>query len=313
MEYSSSGSRLCEQPFLTRRLSKFFKMNWTEGTLYRHSRGKLRKANAEKQRQKEYFAKAHIRAAEQREARKNGPPPISYLEPGSALPEPPTDAFPPKQNSAHGVPHRRGRWGASVPTAEDTPKSEHLLPTVDQFLEEQVGKATSTNTAPSQLLPKGTQVERLRQRLLASKDWGASRLQSPVQVHNRPRPMPPHVGPTQPTRTMEEKPTHIVQSNRGLYPQKHTSRLPFLRGADVQIRVGSQEKQLKSSTIGSGSLAHQKQNASTEESRHFMTSASDCESRDIPPRKRVRRRSSSNAEDYPSIQTASRNSDSDNT
>ncbi|KAK3499902.1 uncharacterized protein B0T23DRAFT_401412 [Neurospora hispaniola] len=249
-------------------------MNWTEGTLYRHSRGKLRKANAEKQRQKEYFAKAHIRAAEQREARKNGPPLISYLEPGSALPEPPTDAFPPKQNSAHGVPHRRGRWGASVPTAEDTPKSEHLLPTVDQFLKEQVGKATSTNTAPSQLLPKGTQVERLRQRLLASKDWGASRIQSPVQVHNRPRPMPPHVGPTQPTRAMEEKPAHIAQSNRGLYPQKHTSHLPFLRGADVQIRVGSQEKRLKSSTIGSGSLAHQKQNASTEKSRHFMTSAS---------------------------------------
>ena len=278
MEYTSSGSRPCEQLRLSQRLSKFFKMNWTEGTLYRHSRGKLRKANVEKQRQKEYFAKAHIRAAEQREAMKNGPPPVSYLQPNSALPEPHLDTTVPKQNSqnsSYSASRRRGRWGASVPTAGDSAKPEHLLPTVDQFLKEQAGKDTATDTAASRSHSSAKDVERLRQRLLTSKDWGVSRMRSPTKVIKRPRHEPEHAGLTQPTKATKEKPTHILQSNRGMYPQQHTSRSRSLRRADVQIHVGSQEKQLaQSSATGSRSFSQAKQDAPVKRSRHFMRSPS---------------------------------------
>ncbi|KAA8630414.1 hypothetical protein SMACR_06608 [Sordaria macrospora] len=278
MEYSSSGSRPYEQTPLSRRLSQFFKMNWTEGTLYRHSRGKLRKANADKQRQKEYFAKAKIRAAEQREAMENGPPPISYLQSNSALPEPHSDTNVPERNSSYGTSHKRRGWGASVPTAEDSAKSEYLLPTVDQFLKEQAGKATTTDTAPSRSNTNAKEVERLRQRLLASKDWGAGRSRPPVQVNELPRLVPEQASLTQPTRATKEKPAHILQSNRGMYPQQHTSRLRSLRRVDVQVRVGSQEKQLKeSSTISSGSFGHARQDAPTERNRHFMRSSSDSD------------------------------------
>ncbi|KAK1780442.1 hypothetical protein QBC45DRAFT_463546 [Copromyces sp. CBS 386.78] len=278
MEYSSSGSRPCEQIPLSRRLSQFFKMNWTEGTLYRHSRGKLRKANADKQRQKEYFAKAKIRAPEQREAMKNGPPPISYFQSSSALPKLPPGTILTEKKSPHSASHRRGRWGASVPTAEDSAKSELLLPTVDQFLKEQVGKATAIDTAPSQSHANAKEVERLRQRLLGSKDWGASRIRSPVKVIKRPHLVPEHAGLTQPTRATKEKTAHILQSNWGMYPQQHTSRLRSLSRADVQIRVGSQEKHLEeSSTIGSRSFAHGKQDVPIGRSRHFMKSSSDSD------------------------------------
>ncbi|KAK3951448.1 hypothetical protein QBC32DRAFT_239224 [Pseudoneurospora amorphoporcata] len=315
MEYSSSGSRPCEQIPLSRRLSQFFKMNWTDGTLYRHSRGKLRKANADKQRQKEYFAKAKIRAAEQREAMKNGPPPISYLQSSSALPKLPPGTILTEKKSPHSASHRRGRWGASVPTAEDSAKSELLLPTVDQFLKEQVGEATAIDTAPSQSHTNAKEVERLRQRLLGSKDWGASWIRSPVKVIKRPHLVPEHAGLTQPTRATKEKTAHILQSNWGMYPQQHTSRLRSLSRADVQIRVGSQEKQLEeSSTIGSRSFAHVKQDVPIERSRHFMKSSSDCETGDMPPRKRARRQPSSNAKDYHLRQAISRrHTDSDDT
>lgn len=275
MEYSSSGSRPCEPLLLSRRLSKFFKMNWTEGTLYRHSRGKLRKANVEKQRQKEYFAKAHIRAAEQKEAMKHGPPPISYLQPNTTLPKPSPDTLHSENVSFHSASQRRGRC-ASAPKAENPPKSEHLLPTVDQFLKEQIGKATSTDTAPPRSDTYAGEVERLRQRLLASKDWSASRIRPPVQVKKQPQVVPEHIPTARPMRATRERPVHFPQSNSILCPQdNNTSRSRSLRRTDVQIRVGSQEKRLReSSTIGRESFAHKRQDARPETSRHIMRDSS---------------------------------------
>ncbi|KXX74254.1 hypothetical protein MMYC01_209337 [Madurella mycetomatis] len=55
-------------------------MNWTEGTLYRYNRGRLRKANQDHQDEKEYFAWARARAAELKAAAENGQPPISFLQ-----------------------------------------------------------------------------------------------------------------------------------------------------------------------------------------------------------------------------------------
>lgn len=270
MEYSSSGSRPCEQIRLSRRLSQFFKMNWTEGALYRSSRGKLRKTNSDKQRQKEYFAKAKMRAAEQKEAMKNGPPSISYRQSNPTLPEPPPDTIPVEQISSRGTSYRKGRWGASVPTADDSAKPELLLPTVDQFLKEQAGKGTATDTAASRPHTNAKELENLRQRLLASKDWGASRTRSSIRGIERPRVVSEHADLPQPTEETKEKHGHILRTNRGQYTQQHTSRLRSLRRADVQIRVGSQEKRLtESSIIGSGSLAHVKRDAPTERSHDF--------------------------------------------
>ncbi|KAK3402942.1 hypothetical protein B0T20DRAFT_428738 [Sordaria brevicollis] len=275
MQSSSSGSRSCEPILLSRRLAKLFKMNWTEGTLYRHSRGKLRKANMDKQRQKEYFAKAHIRAAEQREAMKNGPPPVSYLQPNLTLPGPSPDALHADNVSSHGSSHLGRRWGASVPTAENPPKPEHLLPTVDQFLKEQVGKAASTDTVPRLSDTSAGEVERLRQKLLASKDWGATRIRTSVQVNKQPQAIPEHVPTARDMRATKEKPAQIPLSISALYPQKITSGPRSLRRTDVQIRVGSQEKRLsESSSLGRGSFTHKVQGARPERSRHFMRDSS---------------------------------------
>ncbi|KAK4203807.1 hypothetical protein QBC40DRAFT_250647 [Triangularia verruculosa] len=47
-------------------------MNWTDGDLHRTKRGRLRKVNPAKQRQKEYFARIRAQAEEQDAARNDG-------------------------------------------------------------------------------------------------------------------------------------------------------------------------------------------------------------------------------------------------
>ncbi|KAK4241428.1 hypothetical protein C8A03DRAFT_41144 [Achaetomium macrosporum] len=92
-------------------------MNWTEGTLYRHNRGRLRRVNPARQRQKEYFARARARIAEQKAAIENGPPPISRRK---AEPD-------------------RKRSKATAAT-DDTP-----LPTISRFLQECSGAAEAAH------------------------------------------------------------------------------------------------------------------------------------------------------------------------
>jgi len=59
-------------------------MNWTEGTLFRHSRRSIRKPNADRQRQKEYFARAHARAVESGDPIRRAPNPPDHSSPASS-------------------------------------------------------------------------------------------------------------------------------------------------------------------------------------------------------------------------------------
>ncbi|KAK3308035.1 uncharacterized protein B0T15DRAFT_94772 [Chaetomium strumarium] len=146
-------------------------MNWTEGALYRHKRGRLRKVNPDRQRQKEYFARARARNAEQKAAVENGPPPISYLQNSSPLSRRSQTSNrsassagrhasrPPSRRTAE--PDRK--WcKVTASTPHDTP-----LPTISRFLQEYSGAVES---AASPIQYDEEALERMRQKLLAKKD-----------------------------------------------------------------------------------------------------------------------------------------------
>ncbi|SPQ21053.1 363e5b5e-3334-457f-99c9-ef421b092efa [Thermothielavioides terrestris] len=145
-------------------------MNWTEGTLYRHNRGRLRKANPARQRQKEYFARARARAAEQKAARENGPPPISFLQNSSPL----SWRSQASNRSASTV----GRHGSQTPSRRRTeadrkrlrataPTDDTPLPTISRFFQERSGGG---ETAQPLVQYDEEALERMRQKLLAKKD-----------------------------------------------------------------------------------------------------------------------------------------------
>jgi hypothetical protein len=144
-------------------------MNWTEGNLYRHNRGRLRKANPVRQRQKEYFARARARAAEQKTARENGPPPIWFLQGSSPV----SRRFQGSGKSGSSA----ARHGSRTPscrrtddrkrskvtaTAEDSP-----LPTISRFFQE---ISDQKDVAHPPIQYDEDALERMRQKLLAKKD-----------------------------------------------------------------------------------------------------------------------------------------------
>ncbi|KAH6641621.1 hypothetical protein F5144DRAFT_140727 [Chaetomium tenue] len=143
-------------------------MNWTEGNLYRHNRGRMRKINPARQRQKEYFARARARAAEQKVAEENGPPPISFLQhcntPSSQRSHASNKSDSPSGRRASLTPSRRraepGRKRhKAAATTEDTP-----LPTISRFFQERAGG----QAVPSSEVEYDEEaLERMRQKLLA--------------------------------------------------------------------------------------------------------------------------------------------------
>ncbi|KAL1840490.1 hypothetical protein VTJ49DRAFT_442 [Mycothermus thermophilus] len=126
-------------------------MNWTEGTLYRHNRGRLRKINPARQRQKEYFARARARAAEREEAEENGPPRVSYFQSSG------------RRSSKTPIRVRE----APTTRVKTEPTEEPPLPTLSRFFQEQ-----SSGRALSNPVGEYTEeaLERMRQKLLAKKD-----------------------------------------------------------------------------------------------------------------------------------------------
>ncbi|KAK4042724.1 hypothetical protein C8A01DRAFT_13718 [Parachaetomium inaequale] len=143
-------------------------MNWTEGNLYRHNRGRMRKVNPAKQRQKEYFARARARAAEKKAAEENGPPPISFLQ-HSDIPSSQRSHASNRSGSSSGrrasqTPSRRrtesGRKRHKTATrTDDTP-----LPTISRFFQERSGGKT---VSTPQVEYDEEALERMRQKLLA--------------------------------------------------------------------------------------------------------------------------------------------------
>ncbi|KAK4149716.1 hypothetical protein C8A00DRAFT_37685 [Chaetomidium leptoderma] len=146
-------------------------MNWTEGTLYRNNRGRLRKANPARQRQKEYFARARARAAEAKAAEENGPPPISFLQYSDSPSSQRSNASNKSGSSAgrrssQAPGRRRTEVGRKRPRttvkAEDTP-----LPTISRFFQE---RSVGEEAANPPVQYDEEALERMRQKLLAKKD-----------------------------------------------------------------------------------------------------------------------------------------------
>lgn len=141
-------------------------MNWTEGTLYRYNRGRQRKINPSRQRQKEYFARARARAAEQRAAEENGPPPISYLQCSASPSSQRSYASNKSATSASRRVHASGQHEAGMPkhrskpteTPDDTP-----LPTISRFFHE---RSTGQNSSCPRAEYDEEALERMRQKLL---------------------------------------------------------------------------------------------------------------------------------------------------
>ena len=147
------------------------KMNWTEGALYRHNRGRLRKANPARQRQKEYFARARARLIESKAAEENGPPPISFLQ-QSDSPSSQRSRGSHRSGSSAG---RRASQTSSRRRTESTrkrpstmgPTDDMALPTISRFFQERSG---GTDAAVTQVKYDEEALERMRQKLLAKKD-----------------------------------------------------------------------------------------------------------------------------------------------
>ncbi len=149
------------------------KMNWTEGALYRHNRGRLRKVNPARQRQKEYFARARARARliESKAAQENGPPPISFLQQSDS---PSSQRSRGSQRSSSSASHR-GSQTPSQRRAESTrkrpktagPTDDMSLPTISRFFQERSG---GVDAAATQVKYDEEALERMRQKLLAKKD-----------------------------------------------------------------------------------------------------------------------------------------------
>jgi hypothetical protein len=187
-------------------------MNWSEGNLYRSKQGKLRKANPARQRQKEYFAQARIRAS-QREETTQSPRPSWSLEDTAA--------------SSNVRPNLR------LPS----PKS-HLFQTPEEFMAEQA--AIARGEAAAEEIPRVSR-ENL-QKLLQRVQVLAERHQS--------RPGPPLYARESPLQRSAESPqksrTSIGAQDRLLDKEqrrkrKEEERRRKLRRGDVRIQVGSQE------------------------------------------------------------------------
>lgn len=152
-------------------------MNWTEGTLYRHNRGRLRKANPALQRQKEYFARARARAAELKAAAENGPPPISFLQGSSPLSRrsrvssKSSKSGSPAVRRALRTPSRRRAGSDRKRTKTTVVPDDAPLPTISRFFQERAVGAEVADPQPDpQHQYDEEALERMRQKLLAKKD-----------------------------------------------------------------------------------------------------------------------------------------------
>ncbi|KAK1760523.1 hypothetical protein QBC47DRAFT_456258 [Echria macrotheca] len=165
-------------------------MNWSEGNLYRSKRGKLRKANPARQRQKEYFAQARLRAS-QREETTQSPRPSWSLEDAAA---------------SSNVRPNPGR---------PSPKS-HLFQTPEEFMAEQA--AIARGEVAAQEVPRVSRED--LERLLQKVQVLAERHQS--------HPSPPLYARASPLQRSAESPgksgTSIVAHDRLLQKEQRRKR-----------------------------------------------------------------------------------------
>lgn len=233
-------------------------MNWTEGTLYRHSRGRLRKTNPARQRQKEYFARARLRFSQQRETLETGPPSSLVRPPPRSSPAPSrysqgsrrsrsSSAAQPRQRETHrqvDASRKRPR----VPSVSIEPRPP---PSISRFFDKLSSKNGTTEPA-AQPQYDAEALERMKQRVLA-RDWGTGKLFKHAPASKRPR-----LSPRRPTEDIPDTRTDASPRRdpaHGRQDRREDPRIRKLQRDDVRIRVGSQEKRLwQTSTADTATL-----------------------------------------------------------
>ncbi|KAK0635770.1 hypothetical protein B0T17DRAFT_517184 [Bombardia bombarda] len=244
-------------------------MNWTDGKLYRHHRGRLRKANPVRQRQREYFARAREREAEQRAAAENGPPSLSILRSrsssrlsgGSRRSHSSGQA---KSSPGHGIAqsnaHQRIERATKRPRITETTSKE---PSAISHFFEQCFAAKNPGGRPTspQIRHDKEELKRMRERLLAQKDWGVRPVFNSNPTRKRPHVSPENQGSKEVTLERARQDGHrtsrvLDRRFEGLQPRRQP-RVHTLRRDDVRVLIGSQEKGLgEGSSIGGPFVAN---------------------------------------------------------
>ncbi|KAK3685397.1 hypothetical protein B0T22DRAFT_216549 [Podospora appendiculata] len=222
-------------------------MNWTDGKVNRPHGGRLRKINATRQRQREYFARARVRAEEHKAAVENGPPSLSILRASSSS----SRRSHISNHSGRSSPGRRAPQTASQQKSEQRKKrhkmtstdDEPLFTTISQFLEERSARiAAGLPPDPPPEYDEET-IREMTRRLLASKDWGISRV-----AKKRPAYSPGNRVPSRDDRNVSQRPQHLLDSEYVASKRRRQLIDLPLRRDDVKIRIGSQEKHLGESS-----------------------------------------------------------------
>lgn len=205
-------------------------MNWTEGTLARHSRA--RKGREVLLRQKDFFAKA--RAGVLNGNVKSSPPSISvFVQPALASPSSRHSSI--TKTSAPPYPNNRTRDDSPVGMSRYFRDDDGLqVPTVADFQEDEVEEAV--------LLQK-------RRKLLLKGDWTGINLQKPLQMEFS-HPRASHGGPWGHSKSRVAKSTNRMRHILGTKNDDRQIRYPKTAGnikkinspGQLIVRVGSQER-----------------------------------------------------------------------
>ncbi|KAK3327762.1 hypothetical protein B0T19DRAFT_173248 [Cercophora scortea] len=261
MDNQAAHEHQWEELVLSGRISKYFTMNWTDGKLNRSYPGRLRKPNATRQRQREYSARARLRAEEHKAAVENGPPSLSIFRASSSSSSSSRSSRSSRRSqisshSGRSSPTRRAPQTASQQKTEHrkkrqkttSPGDEPLFPTISDFLEERAAREAAglPPDPPNQYDEEA--IREIRRSLLASKDWGISRVPTVTSTRKRLAVPPGNRVPSQDHQSVRQKPQRLLDNEYAAVKRRRQLTGRPLRYDDVKIRIGSQEKHLGESS-----------------------------------------------------------------
>lgn len=218
-------------------------MNWTEGNLVRHSRGRQGKNKEIRARQREHFAKA--RASLLSSNVKTSPPSISFLAHQA-------NASPPVHHRASSVPRKRTQDDRPSRTSRFFEDTTVELPSPAEFQQAQIEEEA---------------LRRKRQKLLLKGDWVGTNVQKPIGI-SFPKPRASNGNPWgfPHSQSSKQRLRHIlgVRNTNGLVRTAETAAhlsQPVSR-SHLRIRIGSQERTIRGSSSGSSGSRTTRYNSS---------------------------------------------------
>ncbi|KAK4670271.1 uncharacterized protein QC763_210230 [Podospora pseudopauciseta] len=240
-------------------------MNWIDGDLHRSKRGRLRKVNPAKQRQKEYFARIRAQAEEREAARNDGR--RSSSRQTVILAHQPSPQ-PGRRGSSSGIQNQYSpgheeaieqlRSFFKVPARQDSHGSATHQP-LEQPLR---------NRGSETLLAKYGEEKLKEMRLKFLADLGRDPTPDPLKRRRRPEP-PPRPDPWLHAPVVRHGPGN-APSHADPRKRKLDLSVPAIGRDAVKIRVGSQQKRLgaEGSAISGWSTIRTASQARTEKTSH---------------------------------------------